>query len=118
MTPRPAFFCKLNAHAMSVVRMSTTSCSGMGIGSFFLTHFFPLSHLSRSRHANAKIPISSVHPLISPHPDSGRRSMVFGLGSLSGLYRRAGAESDEDEGALEPASVVTSPVSTTTLRMR
>jgi alpha-ketoglutarate-dependent taurine dioxygenase len=38
-----------------------------------------------------------VHPLISPHPDSGRRSMVFGLGSLSGLYRRAGAEMTREE---------------------
>jgi alpha-ketoglutarate-dependent taurine dioxygenase len=36
-------------------------------------------------------------PLIYPHPSTGRRTMFFGLGSLSGRYTRHGAETTEEE---------------------
>jgi len=38
-----------------------------------------------------------VHPLMYPHPATGDATMVFGLGSLSGLYKKRGRDMSRPE---------------------
>ena len=67
------------------------------------TLLVPLNEVSRLVPDLADVDFGSAHvkglyqPLIYPHPNTGAQTMMFGLGSLSGLYRRNGVRMTHEE---------------------